>query len=315
MAIQRIPRSSGKFSIFLINKLLHSSIAPDLAVEPDKIEHSRKTMDLWGKFMPVAGGVHVKNQSMGGVECQVHGFKNKNKPLADGVILYLHGGGYCVGSPLSHRHVVARLVREAGMQAVVPNYRKAPENPFPAAIEDALSVYRALLEQGVSSKRIYLCGDSAGGNLVLSTLLQLKQSNIELPAAACCISPWTDMSMSGASIRHQAENDLLLNESLLHQFADHYAPSGADATARQNPQISPLFADLSGLPPLLIQVGSHEVLLDDSLRLEQNAAKAGVDVQLQVWEEMQHVWHYSFTLLKDGRDAIASIARFFDGRQ
>ena len=154
---------------------------------------------------------------------------------------------------------------------------------------------------------------------MLATLLKLKDDGLPLPAAASCISPWTDLAMGGGSILDQAENDFLLNQALLHQFADHYLPNHpyqpGQSHGRHHHHISPLYGDLAGLPPLLLQVGSHEVLLDDSIRLLENAIDAGVDAQLQVWEEMQHVWHYSFALLKDGRNAITSIAHFFDKYQ
>lgn len=311
MAIHRIPKSSSKLAVYLVNRLLNSSLSPGLEVEPHTIDKSRKSMNLWGKLMPVARGVKVNSDVLNGVSCDIHKPKSHHK---EKVLLYFHGGGYCVGSPLSHRHIVSRLAKETNLKAVVPDYRKAPEHRFPAPIEDAVSVYQGLLEQGVLPRDIYFCGDSAGGNLVLSTLLRLKENGDPLPAAASCISPWTDLSMSGVSIEEQAEHDFLLSKELLNQFASHYAPEHEE-DLRKHHHISPLFAELEGLPPLLIQVGSREVLLDDSVRLLENAREAGVNAQLQIWEDMQHVWHYSFTMLKDGRNAITSIAQFFDKHQ
>lgn len=201
------------------------------------------------------------------------------------------------------------------MRAVVPDYRKAPEHPCPAPVEDALAVYRELLNEGVKPGNIYLAGDSAGGNLVLATLLQLKDADHPMPAAACCISPWTDLSMSGDTIATKQHSDLLLTPTLLQQFADNYTAGTASEERGARSEMSPLAGDLNQLPPLLIQVGSEEILLDDSVRLAEKAAKSGVDVELQIWEKMQHVWHYTFPMLKDGRMAISEIASFFDRNQ
>ncbi|HAG93907.1 MAG: alpha/beta hydrolase [Pseudomonadales bacterium] len=312
MSISHMTCSSGRLPVSLVNLVLKSPIAPSLSVEPGTIEHSRKSMDFFGKIMPVARGVKIQSISYGGVPCQQH---QPRKAPSNRVLLYFHGGGYCVGSPLSHRHLIARLAKQSKMRAVAPDYRKAPEHTHPAPIEDAVNVYSALLEEGVKPENIYLAGDSAGGNLVLATLIRLRDLSIALPAAACCISPWTDLSMSGETIASKGHVDLLLTPELLRQFASHYS-AGVSAEQRGNSSaMSPLAADLTGLPPLLIQVGSEEILLDDSVRLAEHAKRDGVAVELQIWEKMQHVWHYTFPMLKDGRIAISEIAAFFDRNQ
>jgi monoterpene epsilon-lactone hydrolase len=304
--------SSGRLPVSMVNALLRSPFAPELSVDKHKLQHSRKSMNFWGKLMPVASGVKVRCAELGGVTCEIH--QPKTAP-SNRVLLYFHGGGYCVGSPQSHRHIVSRLAKQCGMRAVVPDYRKSPEHPYPAPVEDAVAVYKTLMDQGIKPGNIYLAGDSAGGNLVLATLLSLKSLNQPLPAAASCISPWTDLSMSGATMASNEEADLILTPHLLHQFAEHYMSGSGGEGQNCNPGLSPLFADLTQLPPLLIQVGSEEVLLDDSVRLAAKAESCGVTVELQIWDRMQHVWHYTFPLLRDGRMAISEIALFFDRNQ
>lgn len=309
MTIQHIPSSSSPIMVSLLNAFLRSPMAPALDVSPGKIERSRKSMDFFGRSMPVAKGVLIEPAVYGNVSCQVH---RPAKAPSNRVMLYFHGGGYCVGSPQSHRHLVARLALETGLSVIAVEYRKAPEHPYPAAIEDALAVYQAVLDQGIRASNTFLAGDSAGGNLVLQTLLGIKEKQLPLPAAGCCISPWTDMTLSGATIRSNATTDYLLSPELLRDFAHCYSAQHPASDGLACPGLSPLFADFSGLPPLLIQAGSEEILLDDSLRLAEQAQAAGVEVTLQIWERMQHVWHYSFRFLKDGQLAIAEIGRFVD---
>lgn len=312
MSVCHMTCSSGRVPVTLVNTLLKSPFAPTLTVEPSKIQYSRSSMNFYGRLMPVARGVKITPITYGGVPCEQH--QPRNAP-SNRVLIYFHGGGYCVGSPVSHRHIVSRLTREAGMRAVVPDYRKAPEHRYPAPVEDAVAVYNDLLKEGVKPGNIYLAGDSAGGNLVLTTLLKLKQLGQPMPAAASCISPWTDLSMSGDTIWSKESVDLLLSPALLSQFADNYVGSTPLDERGSCAEMSPLAGDLNQLPPLLLQVGSEEILLDDSVRLAEKAKKAGVQVELQIWEKMQHVWHYTFPLLKDGRLAISEIASFFARNQ
>jgi len=181
MSICHMTSSSGRLPVNLVNLLLKSPFAPVLSVEQGKIEHSRKSMDFYGRMMPVARGVKVQPISYGGVPCHQH---QPGKAPSNRVLVYFHGGGYCVGSPLSHRHLIARLAKKAKMRAVAPDYRKSPEHPHPAPIEDAVNVYSALLDEGVKPENIYLAGDSAGGNLVLATLIRLRDLTMPMPSAA-----------------------------------------------------------------------------------------------------------------------------------
>ncbi|MBT5083735.1 MAG: alpha/beta hydrolase [Rhodospirillaceae bacterium] len=232
------------------------------------------------------------------------------------VLLYLHGGGYTYCGPGTHRLLAYNLSAATGMPCLLPDYRLAPEHPFPAAVDDAVAAYGWLLAQGYDAGRIAIGGDSAGGGLTVATMLALKQTAQPLPGAAVCISPWTDMTMSGASIDGRAAADPMVQRSGLERCANWYlgglgGDGGGDGD-RENPLASPHFGDLTGLPPLLIQVGSNEVLLDDAARTAELAKKAGVEVNYQCWEEMFHVWQLYAPMLSEGRDAIAKIGEFLD---
>jgi epsilon-lactone hydrolase len=226
------------------------------------------------------------------------------KSSNDKVILYLHGGGYCVGSYNSHRAMIARLARAAGHPVLAINYAKAPENPYPAALDDAVKVYQQMLADGW--KNIFISGDSAGGGLTLATALKLKELGLPMPTALMLISPWTDLTGSGDSVVRKAEVDPLIAPELLEVFAKKYYANNDPKT----PLISPLFADLSGLPPTLIQVGTREVLLDDSTRLAKKMKEAGVQVELEIWDHMMHVWHWMAGIIPEGNEAIAKMGAY-----
>jgi acetyl esterase/lipase len=221
-------------------------------------------------------------------------------------LLYLHGGGFTSGSPVTHRELAARLALATALSVLVVDYRLAPEHPFPAAIDDAVAAYRWLLAQGYEPRSIVFGGDSAGTALALSALLALRERALPLPAAAFLISSWVDLTMSGESIASRAQVDPLTTQAGLAAAARLYL---ADADPRL-PLASPLFGDLAGLPPLLLQSGDHEVLLSDATRLAERAAAAGVDVTLEVWDEMWHVWHAWGAELPEAQEAIAAIGRF-----
>jgi len=228
---------------------------------------------------------------------------------ADRVILYLHGGGYVMGSINTHRAMVARISRVSQARALALDYRLAPEHPFPAAVDDATAAYRWLLAQGYKPNRIVIAGDSAGGGLVLAALVALRDANVPLPACAVPISPWTDMEGTGASMKTNAARDPMVptgGNSGLFSMAKAYVGSEDP----KNPLASPLYADYRGLPPLLIQVGDTETLLDDSTRVAERAKAAGVKVELEVWDEMIHVWHVFAKLLPEGQQAIERIGRY-----
>ncbi len=224
----------------------------------------------------------------------------------DAAIVYLHGGGYTMGSLDSHRNLVAGLSRAAGIRALSVDYGLAPENPFPRAVEDAVHAVQYVHAEGIAPNRIIVAGDSAGGGLTAATLVALRDRGIALPAAGVLISPWLDLTQSGATMKSHAAADPMVSDQLLGQCAAAYL-DGRDA---KTALASPLFADLSGLPPLLIHVGTAEVLLDDARRFDRAARKAGVDSTLEEWGEMIHVWHTFAAMLPEGQQAIDRIGAF-----
>jgi acetyl esterase/lipase len=226
------------------------------------------------------------------------------------VILYLHGGGYCIGSPRSHRGLCAQLAFASGARAVAPDYRMGPEVPFPAAVDDALAAYRALLDQGFAPGGIVIAGDSAGGGLTFATALAARQAGLPQPAGLFAISPWANLTPTGPSYVDKAAVDPMITAEALGLFAEAYLGGGSPLDVLA----SPALADLTGLAPILIQVGSEEVLLSDSVAMEIAALNAGVPVELEVWPEMIHVWHAFYGVLGAGRNAIAAAGRWIAGR-
>lgn len=225
---------------------------------------------------------------------------------SDAAILYLHGGGYAIGSPRSHRHMAADIGRAAGVSVSLPDYRLAPEHPHPAAVDDAVAAYRALLQSGIGAHRIAIGGDSAGGGLTVATMLAARAQGLPLPAAGVLLSPWLDLAGTGGSLETLKARDPLVTSEDLHRWGKAYA-GNRDI---RDPLISPLYADLKGLPPLLIQVGGDEVLLDDSLRFARAAIGAGVEAHLEVWPRMIHVWPWFARRLAAGREAIERIGQY-----
>jgi acetyl esterase/lipase len=224
----------------------------------------------------------------------------------DRVILYLHGGGYVMGSINTHRAMVARISRAAKAKALALDYRLAPEHPFPAAVEDATAAYRWLLAQGYKPNKIVIAGDSAGGGLTLATLLALRDAQTPLPAAAVPISAWSDMEGTGASMKTRASRDPMVANGSLFDMAKAYVGDGD----RKNPLASPLHGDYRGIPPMLMHVGDAEILLDDSTRVAEKAKAAGVKVDLEVWPDMVHVWHVYAKILPEGQQAIDRIGQY-----
>jgi len=222
-----------------------------------------------------------------------------------GVVLYLHGGAYALSSITIYREFISRLVLATKMRCLAINFRLAPEHPFPAALEDATAAYRWLLTQEFDSSQIVIAGDSAGGGLTLATLLSLRDAGDQLPAGAICVSPWLDLALTGVSIKQKAKLDPILDPVSLERYAKYYAGEN-DLTY---PLISPLYADLQGLSPLLIQVGTDEILLDDAVRLVEKARGAGVDVTLEIWDEMFHAFQL-IPFLPESRKMIERIAQF-----
>jgi epsilon-lactone hydrolase len=223
------------------------------------------------------------------------------------VLLYFHGGGYCSGSIISHRRLVTEAGRAARMRTLAIDYRRAPEHPFPAAHEDAMAAWRFLRRQDVAANHVAVGGDSAGGNLALALIQHLRATGEPLPGCVWLISPWTDLTMSGATLASKDVIDPLIHKAYLEELAAAYVPPAID---RKNRLISPLYADLSGFPPVLIQVGSAETLLDDAVRIAAAAGAADVPVTLEIWPQMIHAWPVWNAGLTDGRRALASAGQF-----
>jgi phosphinothricin tripeptide acetyl hydrolase len=228
----------------------------------------------------------------------------------DAVLLYLHGGGYVIGSPRSHRHLAAALARAAGTPALLLDYRLAPEHPFPAALEDAVAAYEWLLARAIAPERIVLAGDSAGGGLTVATLLALRDRGLPRPAGGICISPWVDLTCSGGTYASKAAVDPIVERASITMMAQAYAGAG-DLKA---PLVSPVYADLRALPPLLVQVGGDEVLLDDARSLGARATAAGIDVRVDEWPAMIHVWHWFLGMLDEAEQAIGAAGDFARAR-
>ena len=270
-----------------------------LAARPrsDDYRQRRKDIDSRGLEYGLAPDVAVEQTNANGVRAEW----NSTPPAArDAVLLYLHGGGFVIGSLDSHRHLVSEAGRAAKALTLALDYRLAPEQPFPAAVEDAVAGYRFLLARGYKPERVTIAGDSAGGGLVVSAMIAIRDAGLPQPACGWCISPWVDMEGIGESMSSKAETDPMVQREPLLEMAKLYL-GGADP---RSPLAAPIYADLRGLAPLLIQVGAAETLLDDAVRLAKTAGAADERVDLQVWPEMVHVWHLFHPELKAGRQAI-----------
>jgi acetyl esterase/lipase len=228
----------------------------------------------------------------------------------DRVILYLHGGGYVLGSINTHRAMISRIARASNARALAIDYRLAPEHPFPAAVEDATAAYRWLLANGYKPGRVVIAGDSAGGGLTLAALLAIRDAKLPMPAGAVPISPWTDLEGTGESIRTRAAKDVMVTQDNLASSARQYYGTHDP----KDPLVSPVHANFRGLPPMLIHVGDAEILLDDATRVAARAKAAGVQVDLEVWDEMPHVWHVFAKILPEGQQAIDKIGKFVIAR-
>ncbi len=229
----------------------------------------------------------------------------------DRLILYFHGGGYATGSIATHRDLACRLSAVSGARVLLVDYRLAPEHPFPAAVADGTAVYHYILQNGFAPEQIVVGGDSAGGGLALAVLLALRDGGQALPAAAFALSPWVDLALTGESLQSNAANDPVLTLAQLQEFAGWYLGE----TDPQTPLASPLFADLAGMPPLFIQVGTAEILLDDALRLAANAKAAGVSVILDEWPEMIHGWQGFAAFLPEAFEALERVGDFVNSYQ
>ena len=252
---------------------------------PEELSERRKRLDALGDQYPLPTDVRLEAAEANGVPAEWTMTPEANPA---NVILYLHGGGYTTGSLKSHRHMVAQTGREARARTIALDYRLAPEHPFPAAVEDAVA------------------GDSAGGGLTVALLVSLRDAGLPLPACAWCVSPWVDLEGAGGSMTAKAAVDPMVQPPYLIELAATYL-HGADP---RTPLAAPLYADLRGLPPMLIQVGSAETLLDDAVRLAGVAGAADVRVRLEVWPDMIHVWQLFYQQVAAGRRALAEAGTF-----
>ena len=280
--------------------------SPDTDVSPS-LEESRAGYEEMMAEFPIPSDISLEPVDAGGVPSEWVVAPNADP---DRVILYLHGGGYVVGSINTHREMCARLSRAARARVLVIDYRLAPEHPFPAPVEDALTTYKWLLAGGAEPSNVTIAGDSAGGGLTVAALVDIRDQGQPLPAAGICISPWVDLEGLGDSMTGKANVDPMVQKDGLVEMANLYL-GGADP---KSPLAAPLYADLSGLPPLLIQVGTAETLLDDSTRLADLAKAAGIDVELEVWDDMIHVWHSFAAMLPEAQQAIEKIGEYVLGK-
>ncbi len=266
-------------------------------------------MNMLGLGTQAPAGVQTLAVDAGGVPCLWIVPDQEADP--DRVVLYHHGGGYVTGSPEGYTPMLGHLALASGVRVLATDYRLAPAHPFPAALEDAAAAYRWLLAEGYAPEQIAIAGDSAGGGLTVAALVSLRDAGDPLPAAAVLLSAWTDLAGTGATIITLAEADAFLTwENGLKTHAQEYA--GSEAVT--HPLISPLYADLGGLPPVLIMAGSHEILLSDSTRLARRMRAAGVDVTLEVWDGMVHVWPLFTGAMPEAQQALEEMSVFIQRR-
>lgn len=298
-------QTSLSLRALLVRFFVHAVMRPTLAQQPNAA--SRAQLEKLAKLIWVPGGTKVTHSALNGIATE---WIANPTAGARGFVLYLHGGGYVTGSPRTHRGLTARLARAARVCVAVPDYRLAPEHPHPAAVEDALAAYQGLLAQGIPANKIIIAGDSAGGGLSLALALRLKAAPLPQPAGIVLLSPFSDLTLSGASMQSAKQKEWLLTKSFIHAAGGHYLGSQDP----MQPTASPLFADLSGLAPMLIQVGTDEVLLDDSTRLAQAATARGVSVTLQIWPKLWHVWQLHAGQMPEADRAVAGIADFIHAK-
>jgi monoterpene epsilon-lactone hydrolase len=267
-------------------------------------EERRRRIEEVGAVWPVADDVKLETVDLDGVKGEW-----SIVPGADAsrVLIYFHGGGYCSGSIVSHRRLVTEAGRAGGLRTLAVAYRLAPEHPFPASRDDALTVWGRLRHDGYAAKHIAVGGDSAGGNLTLALVKELQRAGEDLPGCLWLLSPWVDLAMSGATLVSKSAVDPLIQKGYLEELAKAFAPAGMD---RKDPRLSPLYADLKGLTPLLIQIGSAETLLDDAVRLASAAGTADVATILEIWPHMIHAWPLWNARLELGRRALAHAGAF-----
>jgi epsilon-lactone hydrolase len=286
-------------------KTFYRGWAATLAAKPEMpLDELRQLFEHWGDVTAEPGGVDYCETDAGGVPAL---WATPKGCAEDRVVLCLHGGGYMTASMYTHRKVYGHLAKAIGCRALIPHYRRAPEHVHPAPVDDATAAYGWLLDQGIAPGCIALTGDSAGGALAVTTLLRARERNLPMPAASMPLSPWVDMEITGGTLATNRDKDALAQKEVVEIMAQTFLGEGGN---RRDPLANPLYADLKGLPPLCIQVGGDETLLDDSRRLAERAQAAGVEVALEVFPEMQHVFHFAAGSAPEADDAIQKLARW-----
>jgi epsilon-lactone hydrolase len=267
----------------------------------------RANYDAWGNALPLPEGATWEAITYQQVRVEKITCANS---APDSALIYLHGGGYGIGSALSHRHLVGQLCAASGLTGYNVDYRLAPETPFPGAVKDALSAYQGVIASGIAPEKIIIAGDSAGGGLTLATALAIKAAGLPQPAGYFPISPWANLTQSGGSYQVKAQADFIVTKPALDDWAKAYV-AGGDA---RDPLVSPVYGDFDGIAPILIHVGSEEVLLSDATRVAEVAGLAGVDVTLVIAPDMPHVWHYMWSALGPAQTAIADAGAWMQAR-
>lgn len=295
--------------LMLVNRLLKATVKPALhfiSFDENKIAERRGLLCALASLVPLPAHTVVEPFRLGAFGAEwVHSEKHA-EVSKDRVLLYLHGGGYLVGSPITHRNITARLARYGRCRVLAINYRKSPQYPFPYALEDAVTAYRYLLAEGYAAERITIAGDSAGGNLTFLTTIALRDRGLPLPAGIIGISPWTDLSASGESFfSHRSRDPMIPARRIQHAARLH-----ANGIPLDSPRLSPVFAELHGLPPLLVHVGESEVLLSDSLRFVDRARNFGVNAHIKIWKNAPHVFQIFAGIVPQSKQSLREIAHF-----
>lgn len=263
----------------------------------------RRAWDALAARFPTPGDVKLVKQEFGGVPCLRVA---PPRVAEDKAILFFHGGGFVLGSAWSHQELLSRLARSAGVQGIAVDYRLAPEHPFPAGLEDCVAAYGGLLASGMQPADIAFAGDSAGGTFVIAAMLAARERGLPLPACGVCWSGWYDLTASSASFRTNADRDYFVPPGFA-QAAPNIYLNGADP---KSPLASPIFGDLSGLPPVFIQVGEPEVLSDDARWLASRLKESGGEATLEIWPDMCHIWQFFGQILDEGREATERSGAF-----
>ena len=280
--------------------------AAAFAETPPSLEERRMGANMMGARFQNLDGISMEAVDADGIPAEWVTAPGAN----NGAVLYLHGGGYVTGSVISHRGMAANLSRTSGCSVLTVDYRLAPENKHPAQVQDAHTAYSWMLSNGADRSMTIIAGDSAGGGLTVATLLSVRDEGDPLPAAGVCISPWVDMEGTGDSMKSKAGVDPMVSKDGLIDMAQNFLGDGD----RRDPLAAPLYADLTGLPPLLIIVGTAEVLLDDAIRLHEKAESVGVDSTLEIWDDMVHIWPWFAPFLPEGQQAMEQMGDFIKER-